>query len=102
MVLTNQDRTFHIIDGPVTSRWRERNTKGFKRRVGIQRKQNEPLTVVLMLAILKLAKQDWKRSKSSYKKKTIKEVMYFMIIGFMLSLRGEEVPLTSLTGLIEY
>ena len=28
--------------------------------------------------------------------------MCFMIIGFMLSLRGEEVPLTSLTGLIEY
>ena len=99
---TNQDRTFHIIDGPVTCRWRERNTKGFKRRVGIQHKQNEPLTVVLMLAILKLAKQDWERYKSSYKKKTIEEVMCFMIIGFMLLLRDEEVPLTLLADLIEY
>ena len=89
MILTNQDRNFHIINGPITSRWRDRNTQGFKRRVGIQRKQNEPLTVALMLAILKLAKQDWKRSKSSYKKKTIEEVMCFMIIGFMLSLRGK-------------
>ena len=102
MVLMNQDRTFHIINGPVTSRWRERNTQGFKSRVGIQHKQNEPLTVALMLAILKLTKQDWKRSKSSYKKKTIKEAMCFMIIGFMLSLRGEEVPLILLAGLIEY
>ena len=55
-----------------------------------------------MLAILKLAEQDWKRSKSSYKKKTIKEAMCFMIIGFMLSLREEEVPLTLLAGLIKY
>jgi len=102
MVLTNQDKTFHIIQGPVTSLWRERNTKGFKRRVGIQRKQNEPLTMALMLAILKLAEEDWKRSKSAYEKKTIEEFVCFMIIGFMLSLRGEEVPLASLTGMLEY
>ena len=55
-----------------------------------------------MLTIFKLAEQDWKRSKSSYKKKTIEEAICFMIIGFMLSLRGEEVLLTSLAGLIEY
>ena len=58
--------------------------------------------MALMLAILKLAEEDWKRSKSAYEKKTIEEAMCFMIIGLMLSLRGEEVPLTSLTGMLEY
>ena len=52
----------------------------FKRSVGIQRKQNKLLTMALMIAILALADQNWKKSRLAYKKKTIKEAMCSMII----------------------
>ena len=102
MVLSNQDTTYHIVNGPVTSRWRERNSQGVRRRMGMQRKQNEPLTMAVMLAILNLAEEDWRKSTSEEERKEVEETMCYMIIGFMLSLRGEEVPMTDLKGLTEY
>ena len=102
MVLSNQDTTFHVVKGPVTSRWRERNSQGVRRRMGMQRKQNEPLTMAVMLAILDMAEKDWQKSTSQAERKEVEETMCYMIIGFMLSLRGEEVPMTDLKGLLEY
>ena len=75
---------------------------GMKRRTGIFRKQDEPLSMTLMLAILDLAEEDWKKSKTEKEKTLIKETMCFIILGFMLSLRGEEILLTDLQGLISY
>ena len=57
-----------------------------KRRTGIVRKQDEPLSMTLLLAILDLAEEDWKVSKTKKEKNIIKETMYFMIIRFMMLL----------------
>ena len=56
----------------------------------------------LLLDILDLAEEDWKASRLEKEKKLMKKTMYFMIIGFMLLLRGKEVPLTNLQGLLQY
>ena len=101
-VLTNQETNFHVVDAPFASRWRERFSLGVKRRMGVFRKQNEPLTMKLLLEILRTAEEDWKAARSEREKKHIEEFACYMIVGYMLSLRGEEVPLVSLTGLIEY
>ena len=63
--------------------------------MGIFRKQDEPLSMTLMLAILDLVEEDWKKSKTEKEKKLIEGTMCFIILAFMLSLRGEEVPLTN-------
>jgi len=102
VVLTNQEKSFHIIDAPHSSRWRERLVLGMKRRTGIFRKQDEPLSMELLLAILALAEEDWKKSKTEKEKTLIEETMCFITLGFLLSLRGEEIPLINLQGLIEY
>ena len=101
-VLTNQETNFHVVDAPFASRWRERFSLGVKRRMGVFRKQNEPLTMKALLGILKIAEEEWQASRSEKEKKHIEEFVCYMIVGFMLSLRGEEVPLVSLTGLINY
>jgi len=88
MVLTNQEKSFHIIDAPHSSRWRERLVLGMKRRTSIFRKQDESLSMTLLLAILDLAEEDWKASKTEKEKKLIEETMCFMILGFILSLWG--------------
>ena len=75
---------------------------GMKRRTGIFRKQDGPLSMTLLLAILDLAEEDWKKSKTEKEKTLIEETMRFIILGFMLSLRREEIPLTDLQGLISY
>ena len=102
-VLTNQETNFHIIKAPFASRWRERASLGMKRRMGVYRKQNEPLTMKLLLEILRQAEADWLAAAGRPKeRKRIKELACYLIVGFMLSLRGEEVPLVSLQGLIEH
>ena len=102
VILTNQEKSFHIIDAPHSSCWREWLVLGMKRRTDIFRKQDEPLFMTLLLAILDLAEEDWEKSKAEKERKLIKETMCFIILDFMLLLRGEEVPLTDLQCLISY
>ena len=68
-VLTNQETNFHVVDAPFASRWRERFSLGVKRRMGVFRKQNEPLTMKALLGILKIAEEEWKESRSKREKK---------------------------------
>ena len=58
MVLTNQEKSFHIINAPHTSCWKERLMLVMKQRTGIFRKQDEPLSMKLLLAIMDLAEED--------------------------------------------
>ena len=73
-----------------------------KRRTGVFRKQDEPLTMAQLLGILEMGDADWQASRTTHEQKRIEELMCFLIVGFMLSLRGEEVPLTDLEGILSY
>ena len=60
------------------------------------------MTVEQLLAVCKIAEDDWRKSKSEAEKKDIESVISFMIIGFCISLRGEEVPLIVIEGMLAF
>ena len=67
-----------------------------------ENKKNKGLTVKQLLLTCKIGEADWNRSKSEEEKKDIELVMTFSIVGFCISLRGEEVPLTVIDGRVAF
>ena len=55
-----------------------------------------------LLGVAELAEMDWQKSECEGEKKEIESMMAFVVIGFCLSLRGEEVPLTVIEGLLMF
>ena len=92
----------YLTDAPTAARFFARFMLGAKRRMGIIRRQDEALAIAQLMGIIELAEEDWKVSQSDGEKRLIEEFVSFLIIAFSLSLRGEEVPLVSLAGLIEF
>ena len=62
-VLSSMEKSLHLVVSPVLSRWRERMLLGVKRRMGVIRKQDEPLSIEVLLAVLDMAEEDWKKSE---------------------------------------
>ena len=69
--------------------------------MGVIRKHNEALTVDQLLILCELAEKDLRCSVSEQEKKDIESLLAFVIIGFCISLRGEEVPLVAIDGLTQ-
>ena len=101
-VFSNQDKKSYETHAPTGNRWFTRFMLGAKRRMGVIRKQDEALTVEQLLGVAELAEMDWQKSKCESEKKEIESMMAFVVIGFCLSLRGEEVPLTVIEGLLTF
>ena len=101
-IYSNHDLKVYASTAPTSSRWFPRFMLGAKRCMGVMRKQNETLTVEQLTAICELAEKDWQASKSESERKDIESVVAFVIIGFCISLRGEEVPLVALEGLLAF
>lgn len=101
-VYAKDEKKLYTTQCPSASRWFGRFMLGAKRRMGIIRRQNEALTVPQLLALLALAEEDWQKSKIEVERKEIEELCCFCVIGFCLSFRGEEVPLTVIEGLIRF
>ena len=55
-----------------------------------------------MIALLELGEHLWKGAKGVEERRRIANTMAFAVIGFCASLRGEEVPLVSLKGLMTF
>ena len=70
--------------------------------MGVYRKQDEALTVEQLLSICDIAEEDWNNSQSEEEKKEIKSVMTFAVVGFCILLRGEEVPLIVINGMLTF
>ena len=96
------DKKVYESKSPIGGRWFPRWLLGAKRRMGVIRKQNEALTVPQLLAISNIAETDYQKSSCERERKDIEEMMSFLIIAFCLSLRGEEVPLTCIDGMLEF
>ena len=87
------DRKVYTSTSPTSTPWFSRFLLGAKRRMGVHREQNEALSAEQLTAVLNMCERDWAKSRSEEEKKDIESLASFMIIGFCLSLRGEEVPL---------
>ena len=102
-IFTSDNKKMYLSDGPGESRWFSAFLLGLKRRIGVIRKQDEPLSIDQLLVALEIAEEIWMESADfPARRKRIEEVGAFMCIGFCASLRGEEVPLVSILGMLEY
>jgi hypothetical protein len=84
------------------SRWFTAFLLGAKKRMGVTRKQNEALSSKQLLALLEVIEEDWRKTPEGSARKRLEEVAVFVCIGFSASLRGEEVTLTSIRGMLEH
>ena len=101
-IYASYDKKMYESQAPTASKWFSRFMLGTKRRMGVIRKQDEALTVDQLNTIMELGEKDWRKSKCDEEKKEIESLMAFIVIGFCVSLRGEEVPLVALDGMLEF
>ena len=70
--------------------------------MGELRFQNEPLTLAMLLGLDEEMEILWNHATESEEKAAVEELMAFVCIGFGAGLRGEEVTLTSLNGMMQF
>jgi hypothetical protein len=69
--------------------------------MGEIRRQNEALSSRMIHAILHEVDQDWSATTHNDLRMTLEEFAAFLLIGFGTALRGEEIPLVSLKGMLD-
>ena len=101
-VLAKDEKKLFITECPTAGWWFSRFMRGAKLRMGVIRRQNEALTIKVVLALCDLAEQDWTSSQDESEKRDIEEVVAFVLAEFCAALRGEEVPLIVMDGLLNF
>ncbi len=98
------DRAKQFVTSSHTfGKWYGRFMRGAKLRMGMIRKQNEALTSPLAMAICRAAESRWSQSKTdASSKEDLEDAVCFMLLAFTAGLRGEEVPLLSMEGLLTF
>ena len=96
------DRTLFSSESPTRSAWFQRFVLGMKRRMGVVRKQDEALSSAQVLALTEVGEWLWQRAKDDVERKEIANVIACVVIGFVASLRGEEIPWISMKGLRQF
>ena len=83
-------------------KWFARFMRGACLRMGMVQRQNEALTSKLVLGVCAEAELIWGAARSDAKRMEMEDTICFMLIAFGAGLRGEEVPLVSLEGLLQF
>lgn len=89
-------------DSPTTGEWYSRMVRGMKLRTGVVRYHNEALTSKMILALDDMLEMEWHGCTHVSQREAIEEFMSFVLIGFGAGLRGEEIPLVSMNGLLYF
>jgi hypothetical protein len=76
--------------------------RGARLRMGMIRKQNEALMSLLALAVCEVAESKWHSSSDEGTRENLKDTVCFMLAAMGAGLRGEEVPLLSMEGLLTF
>ncbi len=92
----------YVSTGHTFGKWFARFMRGARLRMGVVRRQNEALTSKLVLGICSKAERIWSSACSDFKRMEMEDTVCFMLIAFGAGLRGEEVPLVSLEGLLYF
>ncbi len=66
------------------------------------RKQNEALSSLLALAVCEIAESKWHLSLDEEMRENLEDTVCFMLAAMGAGLRGEEVPLLSMEGLLTF
>ena len=87
---------------PTGKEWFRRFVRGMQLRMGVVKFQNKALTSAMVVALCVLLEEAWEATTDKGYRERSEELMCSILIGFGASLRGEEVPLTSLKGLLHF
>jgi len=83
-------------------KWFSRFMRGARLRMGMVRRQNEALTSELVFRMCSVAEGEWRAAQNPARQIDIEDTVCFMLLGFGAGLRGEEVPLVDLEGLLTF
>jgi hypothetical protein len=92
----------YLSTGHTFGKWFARFMRGARLRMGVVRRQNEALTSKLVLGVCEEAEKIWTLAHTEAKRTEMEDAVCFMLIVFGTGLRGEEVPLVSLKGLLNF
>jgi hypothetical protein len=101
-VMAQDQRKLFSTECPTDGKWFNRFMRGAKLRMGVTRRQQEALTANMVMAVIYVAEGDWQQTVDEEERKDIEEVVTFMLISFCGALRGEEVPLVAIEGLLKF
>lgn len=87
---------------PTVGDWFEGFARGCKTRMGVVKIQNEPVTSEIVHALDWIATEEWNAATSEEARERLEDTMSYVLFGFCNGLRGEEVPLISLKGLLHF
>lgn len=88
-------------NSPTKKEWFKRFMKGVELRMGVLRIQNEALTSQQVLGLLELIEEERAHADDATQER-LEELACYILIGFGVGLRGEEVPLVSTEGLVHF
>ena len=83
-------------------KWYGRFMRGARLRMGMVRKQNEALTSLLARAVCEVAESRWQLSSDEETRENLEDTVCFMLVAMGAGLRGQEVPLLSMEGLLAF
>ena len=83
-------------------KWFCRFCRRMKWRMGEVKFQNEALTPDMVVELGMLLNEVWELSTDEKERESVEELMSYILIGFGVGLRGEEVPLASLKGMLSF
>lgn len=88
---------------PTFGTWYARFKQGCRTRMGLVRIQNEPITSKIVHALDEIASEEWRDPNTTDKERVLLEnVVCYVMFGYCNGLRGEEVPMISLKGLLHF
>ncbi len=92
----------YLSTGHTFGKWFSRFMRGARLRTGMVCRQNEALMSKLTLGVCAKAKKIWSLAHSEVKRTEMENAVCFTLIAFGMGLWGEEVPLVSLEGLLNF
>jgi hypothetical protein len=101
-LFAQDERKVKTSTSPTDGEWFQRFKLGAKLRMGQIRRQNEAFTPGIIQTLDRVAEEEWDAAIPEVEKEEIETLMSMVIVSFCAALRGEEVSLVSLTGLLTF
>ncbi len=92
----------YVSMGHTLGKWFSCFMRGTHLRMGMVQRQNEALSSKLVIGICAKAENLWAQACTDTKRLEMEDAVCFMLIAFGAGLRGKEVPLVSLEGLLQF
>ena len=90
----------YVSTGHTFGKWFARFMRGTRLRMEMVHRQNKALTSKLALGVCAEAEKIWTQARTDHKRMEMEDAVCFMLLAFGAGLRGEEVPLVLLEGLL--